>query len=131
MPRQVIGPTGTLPDGGTNPISPAVRAGDFVYISGLMPKGADGQMVEGDISIQTRVVMDRLGSVLQSAGCDFSDVIKCTVWLTDADDFKAFNTVYAGYFHGPPPARSAVRSDLLLSGARLEIEAICYQPVSA
>jgi len=131
MPRQAIGPTGTLPDGATNPISPAVRAGDFVFISGLMPKSADGQMVSGDISEQTRVVMDRLAGVLESAGCDFSDVVKCMVWLTEASDFKAFNAVYASYFEGAPPARSAVRSDLLLPGARLEIEAVCYKPVSA
>lgn len=131
MPRQSIGPTGTLPDGAVNPISLAVRAGDFVFISGLMPKGADGQMVQGDIVAQTRVVMDRLGMVLTSANCDFSDVVKCTVWLTEASDFQAFNAVYAAYFDGPPPARSAVRSDLLLPGARLEVEAVCYKPASA
>lgn len=131
MSLEVIGPLGTLPDGDSNPISPAVRAGDFVFISGLMPKGADGQMVDGDISVQTVAVMDRLATVLESAGCDFSDIAKCMVWLTNAEDFKAFNAAYAPYFKGAPPARSAVRSDLLLSGARLELEAICYKPVTA
>lgn len=129
MPREVIGPVGSLPNGGTNPISPAVRAGDFVFISGLMPKGADGQMVDGDIAVQTVTVMDRLAGVLDSAGCDFSDVVKCTVWLTDSDDFEAFNNAYAPYFKGAPPARSAVKSDLLLPSAKIELEAICYKPV--
>lgn len=129
MPRQVIGGGASLPDGTPNPIAPAVRAGDFVFISGLMPKGSDGQMVEGDIAAQTKTVMDRLRGVLESAGCGFDDVVKCMVWLTHAEDFKSFNAVYASYFDGAPPARSAVRSDLLLPGARLELEAICYKPV--
>lgn len=129
MPRTAIGPSGSLPDGSSNPISPAVRAGDFVFISGLMPKGANGQMIEGDIATQTTAVMNRLSGVLESAGCDFGDVVKCMVWLTDAADFKAFNEVYAAHFDGEPPARSAVRSDLLLPGARLELEAICYKPL--
>lgn len=130
MPRTAIGPQGFLPDGTSNPISPAVRAGDFVFISGLMPKGTDGQMVAGDIASQTKVVMDRLHAVLKSADCDFSDVVKCTVWLTDADDFKAFNATYVAYFEGSPPVRSAIRSDLLLPGAKLELEATCYKPLS-
>ncbi|NKB44569.1 MAG: RidA family protein [Alphaproteobacteria bacterium] len=131
MPRTTIGPAGSLPDGSSNPISPAVRAGDFVYVSGLMPKGPDGKIIDGDISVQTTAVMKRLSDALKSAGCEFSDVVKCMVWLTDADDFKAFNTAYAPYFDGDPPARSAVRSDLLLPGARLELEAICYKPLTA
>ena len=129
MPRQAIGSGASLPDGTPNPISPAVRAGDFVFISGLMPKGADGQMVEGDIAVQTRTVMDRLSQVLVQSGCSFDDVVKCMVWLTDAEDFKAFNSAYVSYFDGAPPSRSAVRSDLLLPGARLELEAICYKPL--
>lgn len=118
-----------MPDGTPNPISPAVRAGDFVYISGLMPKKLDGQMSDGDITVQTKVVMDRLVGVVESAGCQMQDVVKCMVWLTSADDFKPFNLVYASYFTGPPPARSAVQSGLLLPGALLELEAICYNPV--
>lgn len=129
MPRQAIGVGASLPDGTPNPITPAVRAGDLVFFSGLMPKGTDGQMVEGDIAIQTKTVMDRLETVLRQADCTFEDVVKCMVWLTHAEDFKAFNDVYASYFEGSPPARSAVRSDLLLPGARLELEAICYKPL--
>ena len=129
MPRQAIGAGASLPDGTPNPITPAVRAGDFVFFSGLMPKGADGQMVEGDIAVQTKTVMDRLETVLKQTDCTFDDVVKCMAWLTHAEDFKAFNDVYASYFEGAPPARSAVRSDLLLPGARLELEAVCYKPL--
>lgn len=129
MPREAVGGLGSLPDGTPNPISPAVRAGDFVYISGLMPKGVDGQIAAVDITTQTLVVMDRLVSVVESAGCSTDDVVKCMVWLTAEQDFKPFNDIYASYFQGAPPARSAVKSDLLLPGALLELEAICYKPV--
>ncbi len=128
MPRQSIGPVSQLPDGTANPISTAVRAGDFVFISGLMPKGPDGQMATGGIAAQTKVVMERLRTVLALADCAFEDVVKCTVWITEANNFKAFNKVYQTYFTGPPPARSAVRCDLLLEGALLELEALCYKP---
>ncbi|MFL2770602.1 MAG: RidA family protein [Rhodospirillaceae bacterium] len=130
MQRKIVGSGSTLPDGTLNPISPAVRAGDLVFFSGIMPKGSDGTMISGDIRDQTKVVMGRLAQGLQEAECSFDDVVKCMVWLTHAEDFKAFNDVYAKYFSGAPPARSAVRSDLLLPGARLELEAICYKPIS-
>ena len=129
MSRQGIGPQAQLPDGTPNPISPAVRAGDFVFIFGLMPKGPYGQMIEGGIAVQTKAVLERLGSVLKTAECTFDDVVKCTVWLVAAEDFKVFNNVYASYFDGAPPARTAVRSDLLLPGALLELEAICFKPL--
>lgn len=130
MPREAMGALGSLPDGTSNPISPAVRAGDFVYISGLMPKRADGHIAVGDIATQTTVVMDRLVAVLELAGCSTDDIVKCMVWLTAEQNFKAFNDVYASYFQGAPPARSAVKSELLLPGALLELEAICYKPIS-
>ena len=84
-------------------------------------------MFNGDIARKTRAIIDRLNSVLKSADCAFSDVVKCIAWLTDVDNFKAFN---ATYFDGASPARSAVCSGLLLLGAKLEIEAICHKPLS-
>ncbi len=128
MARRNLGTSGTMPDGTQNPISTAVGAGDFVFISGLMAKTADGQIAPGDITVQTRVVMDRLTRTVERAGCTMDDVVKCTVWLTRAKDFPAFNAVYQTYFQPPMPARSAVRADLLLPGALLEIEAICHRP---
>lgn len=130
MPRHLAGVTGTMPDGATNPISTAIRAGDFIFISGLMPKDADGQLVTGDITHQTHAVMKRLKGVVEQSGCRMDDVVKCTVWLTDPQDFSEFNRVYASYFEEPLPARSTVRADLLLPGARIEIEAICHKPRS-
>ncbi|MCB2106506.1 MAG: RidA family protein [Rhodobacteraceae bacterium] len=130
MPRTAAGATGTLPDGRINPLSTAVRAGDFVFVSGLMAKDDQGQIVAGDITVQTTAVLARLATVVASAGCTMDDVVKCTVWLTDAVDFPAFNAIYEKTFAPPYPARSAVRGDLLLPGARIELEAVCYRPLA-
>jgi reactive intermediate/imine deaminase len=130
MPRHLAGVTGSMPDGSQNPISTAIRAGDFVFISGLMPKDEAGQLVTGDITHQTEAVMKRLQTSVERAGCRMDDVVKCTVWLTHAEDFAEFNRVYASYFSEPLPARSTVRADLLLPEARIEIEAMCYKPRS-
>ncbi len=126
-----FGPTATLPDGQRNPLTHAVRAGDFVFVSGLMSKSADGQIVTGSIAAQTANVMQRLTAMLAEADCSLEDVVKVTAWLTDREDFVAFNETYASFFTGAMPARSAVRCDLLLPGARLELEAIAYKPLAA
>jgi len=127
---QHFGPAATLPGGQRNPLTHAVRAGDFVFVSGLMPKSADGQIVTGPIGEQTANVMQRLTAMLEEAGCTLDDVVKVTAWLTDREDFAAFNETYASFFAGAMPARSAVRCDLLLPGARLELEAIAYKPLA-
>lgn len=130
MPRFLAGVTGASPEGAANPISPAIRAGDFVFVSGLLPRDEEGALVTGDITHQTHAVMKRLEATLERAGCKLDDVVKCTVWLTDPADFPAFNQVYATYFDEPRPARSTVRADLMAQGARIEIEAVCYKPRS-
>jgi len=127
MPRYLAGVTGALPDGAANPISTAIRSGDFVFISGLLPKDEDGQLVTGDITHQTHAVMKRLEAAVERAGCRMDDVVKCTVWLAHREDFAEFNRVYATYFQEPFPARSTVRADLMAPEARIEIEAICHK----
>lgn len=130
MPRYLAGVTGTLPDGQSNPLSTAIRSGDFVFISGLLPKDDEGQLVTGDITHQTHAVMKRLQSTVEKAGCRMDDVVKCTVWLAKAEDFAEFNRVYATYFDEPLPARTTVQAGLLAPDARVEIEAICHKPRS-
>lgn len=110
------------------PLSPAVRAGDFVFVSGQLPWDSSGQIVDGNIETQTRAVMKRLTDILVLAGASLGDIVKVTVWLEDPRDFAGFNKVYQEYFSQNPPARSTVRSELLLD-ARLEVEAIAYKPV--
>jgi reactive intermediate/imine deaminase len=116
--------------GAPYPYTPAVRAGDFVFISGQVPISADGTLVKGGVEAQTRAVLDNLGQALALAGCGFDDVVKVTAFLGEAGDFEAFNAVYATYFKVPLPARSTVCISLVID-ARIELEAIAYRPLAA
>ncbi|WP_457299941.1 RidA family protein [Phyllobacterium sp. P5_D12] len=110
------------------PLSPAVRAGDFIYISGQVPVGSDGTVIVGGIEAQTRQVMENVKSALALAGADLSDVIKTFVILEDAREFGAFNKTYATYFPANPPARTTIESRLMID-IKIEIEAIAYKPL--
>jgi len=110
------------------PFAKAVRAGDFVFISGQLPMGPDGQIVQGTIETQTRQVLENIKTVLAETGCELSDVVKNTIWLEQERDFAGFNKVYAEYFSDNPPARATVGSTLMLD-ARLEIETLAYKPL--
>lgn len=124
--KQVIG--GPLVIGGRKlSLSRAIRAGDFVFLTGQVPF-EDGQiMTSGTIEEQTRVVLEDIKKTLAEAGCGLSDVVKAMVWLRDRADFPGFNAVYGAYFPEDPPARSAVVSELLVD-VRVEIEVIAYRP---
>ena len=127
--KQVIG--GPLVIGGRKlSLSRAIRAGDFVFLTGQVPF-KDGQvMTTGSIEEQTRAVLDDITATLAEAGCALSDVVKAMVWLRDRADFPGFNAVYGEYFPEEPPTRSAVVSDLLVD-VRVEVEVVAYKPVTA
>ncbi len=108
-------------------LSRAVRAGDFVFLTGQVPFEDGEPMTSGTIEEQTRVALDQIREILTEADCDLSDVVKAMVWLRDRTDFPGFNTVYGEYFPDDPPARSAVVSNLLVD-VRLEIEVVAYKP---
>jgi 2-iminobutanoate/2-iminopropanoate deaminase len=110
------------------PLSPAVRAGDMVYVSGQVPVGSDGVVVTGGIVEQTEQVLSNVQAALALAGCTMDDVVKTTVWLEDARDFGAFNAVYARHFAKDPPARTTVESRLMID-IKIEVEAVAYRPV--
>jgi len=110
------------------PLSPAVRAGDFVFVSGQVPVGEDGSIVPGGIGPETDQVLANVAKALALAGCTLADVIKTTVWLRDRDDFAAFNEAYGKHFPSEPPARSTAESRLMIDIA-VEIEAIAYKPL--
>lgn len=124
--KQVIG--GPLVIGGRQlSLSRAIRAGDFVFVTGQVPM-RDGQVVTtGSIEEQTGLVLDRIREVLVEAGCSLADVVKAMVWLRDRADFPGFNQVYGQYFPVEPPTRSAVVSDLLVD-VRVEVEVVAYRP---
>ncbi|WP_245414674.1 RidA family protein [Aestuariivirga litoralis] len=126
--KQVIG--GPLVIGGRKlSLSRAIRAGDFVFLTGQVPF-RDGQvMTTGTVEEQTRAVLDAITATLAEAGCQRSDVVKAMVWLRDRADFPGFNAVYGEYFPDEPPARSAVVSDLLVD-VRVEVEVVAYKPVA-
>ena len=110
------------------PLSPAVRAGDFVFVSGQVPVGKDGKIVEGGVGQQTTKVLDNVAAALALAGCQMSDVVKTTVWLKRAEDFAEFNAAYAPFFPKDPPARSTAESRLMID-ILVEIEAVAYKPL--
>jgi reactive intermediate/imine deaminase len=109
------------------PFSPAVRAGDFVYISGQVAMKENGEIEYGGIESQTRRTMENVKAALALADCTLDDVFKINVWIDDTRDFWTFNRVYAEFFPGERPARSTVQSKLMVD-AKIEIEAIAYKP---
>jgi 2-iminobutanoate/2-iminopropanoate deaminase len=109
------------------PYSPAVRAGQLLFVSGQVPiDPATGQMIEGDVAVQTRRVLDNVGALLLAADRSFADVVRTTIFLADMNDFAAVNAIYAQYFSEPYPARATVQVARLPKDARVEIDVIAH-----
>ncbi len=125
--KQVIGGPLVI-DGRELSLSRAIRAGDFVFVTGQVPMHDGSPMTDGSIEEQTRACLDGLKEILDQAGCELSDVVKSMVWLKNREDFTGFNSVYAEYFPQQPPTRSALVSDFLID-ILVEIECIAYKPV--
>src|ERR671918_719160 len=109
------------------PYSQAVQvpAGTLTFLSGQVPfDPKSGEMVQGDIAQQTQRVMENLAAVLKAAGIGFEHVVRCTIYLTDLNDFTKVNEVYGRYFEAAPPARATVQVAALPRGARVEVDAI-------
>jgi reactive intermediate/imine deaminase len=108
----------------------AVRAGDLLFVSGLVAVGGDGRLVGGDdVIAQTRQVFENLRTVLDAGGCSFADVIKVTIFLTDVDDRPRINPVRQEVFGEARPASTLVEvSRLAVPGAKVEIEAVALIP---
>lgn len=105
--------------------SQAVRAGDFLFLSGQIAiDPATNEVVSGGIEAETRRVLDNLMAVLAAGGATRDDVVKITAYLSDMQDFAAFNAVYVSYFPEQPPARATVAVAGLPRGVRVEIDAI-------
>jgi len=101
----------------------------LVFTSGQVAiDPATQQVISGDISVQTERVMQNLSGILKAAGCGFKDVVRCTVFLKDMNDFAAMNAVYGKYFHTSPPARSTVEVSRLPKDVLVEIDAIALAP---
>tara|TARA_X000000368_G_scaffold176282_1_gene139031 strand:+ start:31 stop:423 length:393 start_codon:yes stop_codon:yes gene_type:complete len=108
-------------------LSKAVRAGDFIFLTGQVPMKDGVTITEGTIEEQTRICIELIQETLKEAGCSLNDVVKSMVWLKERDDFPGFNSVYGEYFSEGPPARSALVSDFLID-IKVEIECTAYKP---
>jgi 2-iminobutanoate/2-iminopropanoate deaminase len=105
--------------------SPAIKAGNLLFVSGQIPiDPGSGELVGGDITVQTEQVMRNLGALLRAAGGSFDHVVRTTVFLADLDDFAAMNEVYSRHVGSPPPARATVQVARLPRGVRIEVDAI-------
>lgn len=107
------------------PYSPALRAGNLLFISGQIPLDpATGTLVDGDITAQTDRVMRNVAALLTAAGAGFEHVVRTTVFLLDMNDFAAMNEVYGRFVADPPPARSTVQVARLPRDVKVEIDVI-------
>jgi 2-iminobutanoate/2-iminopropanoate deaminase len=122
MPKKAI----TLPTSSTLPYSPAVRAGDYVFVSGQTGyKDWSGNEVKG-IEAQTKQCLENIKLVLQTAASSLDDVVKVTVFLNDANDFARMNEVYQSYFPKTPPARSTIQAGMVITNMLVEIDCVAY-----
>ncbi|MFB3829679.1 MAG: RidA family protein [Bryobacteraceae bacterium] len=111
------------------PYSPAVRAGDFIFVAGQGPiDPATQQMSFGDIRHETRLVLTNIQKILAGCGATMADVVKCSVFLADGGDFAAMNEVYAEFFGNAKPARTTVACRFALPQMKVEIDCIAYKP---
>ncbi|MGC2422880.1 MAG: RidA family protein [Nitrospirota bacterium] len=126
MPRDII-KTHRAP-AAIGAYSQAVRAGDFVFVSGQIPLNPEtGEVVFSDIKEQTERILANIRNILQEAGMGLEDVVKTTVYLMLMDDFSRVNEVYSRFFGENPPARAVVEVSRLPKDVAIEIEAIAYK----
>ncbi len=110
------------------PYTPAVRAGDWIIVSGQLGL-KDGSLVEGGVSAQTAQAVENLKGQLASMGASIADVAKTLCFLTDMDTFATFNEAYVAGFGDSRPARSTIGVAALPAGAAVEIEAWAFKPL--
>jgi 2-iminobutanoate/2-iminopropanoate deaminase len=104
------------------PFSEAVRVGDIVFLSGVLGTDSTGRLVPGGIGPETKQALENIKAALERNGLSMDRVVKCTAMLADIAEWPAMNVVYASYFPGPKPARSAFAASGLVFGGRIELE---------
>ena len=108
------------------PYSQAVRFGNLLFVSGQIALDPQtGDLVEGDIEVQTERVLKNLNAIVEASGMKMESVLKCTCFLTNMEDFASFNSVYNSYFEGVLPARETVEVARLPKDVLVEVSAIC------
>ncbi len=110
------------------PYSQAVMHGDTLYVSGQIPMDpATSELVQGDITAETHRVMRNMKAILEEAGLDFSNVVKCSIFVSDMGNFQAINAAYGEYFKENPPARETVEVSQLPKSVNVEISCVAIQ----
>jgi 2-iminobutanoate/2-iminopropanoate deaminase len=121
-----------VPAGGASPrghYTPAIRAGDFVYVSGQGPiDPVTDKLAAGDVEFQTRLTLSNIRRILTAAGASVTDVVKCSVFLRDIADFQKMNAVYAEFFGDHKPARTTIEAKFHQAEMLVEIDCVAYQP---
>ena len=111
------------------PYSPAVRAGDFIFVAGQGPVDpATNEFSFGDVRHETRIVLGNIQRILEGCGASMADVVRCGVFLKDGDDFAAMNEVYAEFFGDAKPARTTVETGFANKQMKVEIDCVAYRP---
>ncbi|MCG8514179.1 MAG: RidA family protein [Halanaerobiales bacterium] len=106
------------------PYSQAIKTGNLIFTSGQIPFTAEGKLVSADVKEQTIQSLQNLKNILEKAGTGMDNIIKCTVFISDMDQFAQVNEVYQQFFNEPYPARSCVEVARLPKDVKVEIEAI-------
>lgn len=110
------------------PYSQAIKAGNTLFVSGQIPiDSSTGKIDDGDITSQTNQVMKNLEAILTAAGMSFANVVKCSIFLSDMNDFPKVNEAYGKYFQSEPPARETVQVSRLPKDVNVEISCIAVK----
>jgi len=108
------------------PYSQAVQFGDLLFVSGQIPLDPkSGDLVEGDIEVQTRQALENVKAIVESTGMTLKNVLKCSCFLNDMENFARFNSVYNSYFEDSLPARETVEVGRLPKDVLVEVSVIC------
>ena len=110
------------------PFHPAVRAGDFIFVSGQVAKDEKGNMCVGNVEEETRWTLESIRRILKEAGADLADVVRITVYLEDARDFGRYNGVFKEFFPEGRLARTTVEARAVIS-TKIEMDCIAYRPL--
>jgi len=121
-----------IPAGGASPrghYTPALRAGDFVYVSGQGPiDPVTDKLAVGDVEFQTQLTLSNIQRILEAAGVGISDVVKCSVFLRDISEFHNMNRAYAAFFGDHKPARTTIEAKFHQAEMLVEIDCVAYKP---
>ena len=111
----------------TGPFSQAIVSGNIVFVGGQIYLTPEGNLLEGNLEDQVRQIMSNLENVLKEAGCDFKNVVKTTIYVTDMGNYGKINEIYGSYFEAPYPAREVVCVKELPLGAVVEISMVAVK----